>query len=171
LYPDGKITAADEAMLQLFSGCLDEIERKLVKGFPPRETILRKAFEAHRNLNYELSVPVMLSQADGMGCEIFGVWSIYAERERLKLNTFVEAEIERELLPAYLALIGSLLPINASRDERLRYPNAMNRNSILHGENISYANPIDAHKAVSWIQYVGSFRTDLWLFRKRRQQS
>lgn len=48
---------------------------------------------------------------------------------------------------------------------------AQNRNSILHGENISYANPIDAHKAVSWIQYVSSFRTDSWLLKKGRSQT
>src|SRR2546422_5662289 len=59
-YTEGKIKAADQAMVRHFSGCLEEIEGELVRGFPNREMILRKAFEAHRNSTYELSVPVML---------------------------------------------------------------------------------------------------------------
>lgn len=164
-YNEGKIKAADEAMSVHFSGCVDEIEDSLTNAFPCRETILRKTFEAHRNTNYELSIPTMLSQADGIGCEIFKVSSVYSRKpeEVQKLKEFLEAEVREKPLPAYWELVAELLPVNASRRNRSRFFDAMNRNSILHGENVSYATSVNAHKAVSWIQYVASFKTCLWV--------
>jgi hypothetical protein len=172
-YNEGKIRAADEAMSVHFAECLDEIENSLTKAFPRRETILRRSFEAHRNANYELSIPAMLSQADGIGCEIFKVSSVYSRKpeEIQKLKEFLEAEIGKKHLPAYWELVAELLPVNASRRDRSRFCDAMNRNSILHGENLSYATSVNAHKAVSWIQYVGSFRTNLRFFRNWRHQT
>jgi hypothetical protein len=168
-YEDGKIQAADDAMSAHFSECLDEIEDSLTKTFPSREKILRKAFEAHRNKNYELSIPAMLSQADGIGCEIFKVYgleSIYSRKdsEVKKLKKFLETEARKTASLAYWALlVAEFLPVNASRSDRSRFPGAMNRNSILHGEDVSYATSVNAHKAVSWIQYVASFKTCLWV--------
>ena len=91
-YEDGKIEAADDAMSAHFSECLDEIEGSLTKAFPSRQKILRKVFEAHRNKNYELSIPVMLSQADGIGCEIFKVDSVTSRRPDViqQLRKFLE---------------------------------------------------------------------------------
>ena len=57
---------AKGAIRSYFQERIDSIERELVEAYPRRSQILHDAFEAHRTGKYTLSVPVFLSQADGI---------------------------------------------------------------------------------------------------------
>jgi hypothetical protein len=59
-------------MIEHYRATLNEIQKEAEDEFPNRRIILKKAFNAHRHGDYELSIPVMLAQADGIGEEIFG---------------------------------------------------------------------------------------------------
>ena len=50
---------------------IDSIERDLSGAYPRRSQILHDAFEAHRTGKYTLSIPVFLSQADGIWYDQF----------------------------------------------------------------------------------------------------
>ena len=55
-----------EAFREYFQEQLDVIEEKLTVSYPHRRQVLHDAFNAHRERKYNLSVPVFLTQADGM---------------------------------------------------------------------------------------------------------
>ncbi len=65
---DGK--DVDEALIAYFEQEADAIERSLVSKFPRRSRLIEAAFRAHRNGEYELSVPVLFSQVDGICFDI-----------------------------------------------------------------------------------------------------
>jgi hypothetical protein len=160
----GEIKRWNDALCDHFTQILDVIETDVIAAFPNRETILRKAFKAHRNGDYELSVPVMLSQADGIGTEVFGV-SIYSQHEEnvKRLRKFLEMHVRQKSFSSYCYLVATLLPINASREKRGRYTNPMNRHLVLHGESTDYATRINACKTVSWLQYIAGLKDSIWL--------
>jgi hypothetical protein len=54
----------------------------------------------------------------------------------------------------YFYLVASLMPINASFKRRALYQNALNRNSVLHGESTDYPSYVNSCKALSWLQYI-----------------
>ena len=66
----GNIKEAEDALIEYFENKLDEIEESIVKRFPHRDKIIRIAFKAHRRKEYELSIPVFLSQTDGICKEV-----------------------------------------------------------------------------------------------------
>ena len=67
---DGKLNEVDESMCAFYEERLDEIEKQLIESFPHRSHILDRAFTAHQRAEYELSVPVFLSQDDGICIEL-----------------------------------------------------------------------------------------------------
>jgi hypothetical protein len=160
----GDVKRWNNALCDHFTHILDNIESDLISAFPNRGTILRKAFKAHRNEDYELSIPVMLSQADGMGTEIFGA-SIYSQLEDnvKRLRKFLETRIRHKSCASYCYLVATLLPINASEKKRGRYTNPMNRHLVLHGESTDYATRVNACKTVSWLQYIAGFKDSIML--------
>lgn len=136
------------------------------KHFPDRFKILSSAFEAHENQKYELSIPVLLAQADGMFEELIGT-TFYSNKEKqLK-------KIKRRLLEklaenghptsttslSYLLLKQfeeeSLLHENFSEIEKRKNNNPsfnpLNRNTILHGRDIDYANEANSLRTIALI--------------------
>ena len=59
------------ALDSYFESRTDAIETTVSAAFPNRQPIFRDAFEAHRSKKYNLSIPVLLAQADGMWGERF----------------------------------------------------------------------------------------------------
>lgn len=52
---------------------LDEVLNSLVAAFPERSHLFRTAFKAHNRKEYDLSIPVLLAQADGVCYDMLGV--------------------------------------------------------------------------------------------------
>jgi hypothetical protein len=158
LFRDGHTEEGHRRLCSHFAECLTAVESSLASEFPRRAAILKKAFEAHGRGDYELSIPVFLSQADGISKEVFGA-SIYSRRKsnvdsrRDFIATIAEQRMERDFLE--VALI--LTPLNASERDRALLQDALNRHEILHGVNTSYASTANSLKAVSWLQYVAEF--------------
>lgn len=151
-------------MVEHYRNVIDEIQKEAKTVFPLRHHILEKAFDAHRRKEYELSIPVMLAQADGIGEEIFGKDVSSTSRQDGKIKAqkkHIESKLDdvtRKTLGSYFFLITSSLPINASPNERKKFSSPFNRNLVLHGIDIDYATEINVLKAVSWLQYVVSLK-------------
>jgi len=136
------------------------------KHFPSRFKILGAAFEAHENKKYELSIPVLLAQADGMFEELIGTTFYSNEEKQLK-------KIKRRLLEklaenghptsttslSYLLIkqfeVKSLLHENFSEIEKRKNKNPslnpLNRHTILHGRDIDYANEANSLRTIALI--------------------
>src|SRR5580692_1619289 len=63
----------DRKMSEYFHGQLVAIEGDLITKNPDREKILSEAFGAQRAKKYVLSIPIFLTQIDGISKELLGV--------------------------------------------------------------------------------------------------
>jgi hypothetical protein len=149
----------DEWMITFYEDNLDKIKLDLLERFPHRSTILECAFEAHERGNYELSIPVLLAQADGICCELTGI-QLYSRRKGRPITADIIEQ--RAIDPFSVAIMEPLrlpLPISASpRDRKAdEYPSgSLNRHQILHGEIVDYATRVNGYKAISLLQYVAT---------------
>ena len=147
-------------MVEHYREMLDEIQKWAADDFPSRRAILRKAFNAHRQGDYELSIPVMLAQADGIGVEIFG-FSPYEPGKRIFKN-HINQKVDPgwvKLFRNYFSCVTEELEIKKSTKSNTQAPFPLSRHLVLHGVSTDYASEINALKTVSWLQYIISFKS------------
>ena len=77
----GEVERADEMLVNYYESCLDETRDTIAAAFPHRAKILTKALDAHAGGDYELSIPVLLAQADGIAKESIGI-GLYKKIDR-----------------------------------------------------------------------------------------
>jgi hypothetical protein len=152
-----EVSQCDDYLCAHFEQLLDRIEETAISMLPKRKVILSQAFNAHRNGQYALSIPALLAQAEGVGTELFGGLSVYYRKDKKRLQNLVQG---RDEFPYWL-LITSLLPINASEADRTQFQSPLNRHLVLHGFSTDYTTRINGCKAISWFQYILSFKTEM----------
>jgi hypothetical protein len=92
---DDNHDAVDAAMSDFARQQLDATEQELRQRFPDRAQVFSDAFEGHRAGKYTLSIPALLAQVDGVGCEVLGIpRQFFKSKNRTtalerKLSTFV----------------------------------------------------------------------------------
>jgi hypothetical protein len=158
LFRAGKVDDGHRHLCDHFNDICAEITKDLVASFPSRSSILQSAFAAHDSGAFALSVPVFLTQADGIAREILGV-SVYTRRGQVRKT--MSAAIQR-IDPAgidepILRLVLEDLPLTASDDSPDYLPDSLNRHAILHGTDVNYATRINSLRAISWLQYAAHF--------------
>lgn len=155
-FEDGRAAEADASLSAHFTSQLTEIEEELVKLAPAREKLVRSAFGAHRRGEYELAIPVLLAQTDGISVDATG-GSLFRDAEGSPLTAaYVRGIASDEFLSAMLAPLAQKLPINATEKQRGKVENwtALNRHMVLHGEALDYGTEINSLKAISLLNYV-----------------
>ena len=142
-----------DAICSHFRMRIDSIESELSKSYPLRSQILHDAFEAHRAGKYTLSVPVFLSQADGIWRDQFR--ENFFHKNKLK-STMQDCKNDPQLqnVATMLNLLeprepGKNNPLWANKKERGVLFDALNRHQVLHGESISYSTEQNSFKAIS----------------------
>lgn len=161
---DGKVAEVDLILTQHYEERLSDIESYLVKALPNREKILRVVFSAHRRGEFELSVPVLLAQSDGICKDLTGYQLFMKAGSKPQVAQYV-AIASDAVSAAMLSPLSEILPINASEKERnLRIKGQssvtwqeLNRHLVLHGESLDYGTQVNSLKAVSLITYLVSF--------------
>jgi hypothetical protein len=175
LLKSGKTKEADRRLCRHFNDLSGEIESDLSKRFPARAIILKKAFDAHRRRDFELSIPVFLAQADGIMIETLGKpekkYSVYSRHKMPTLRELVEkiatVRIERDILE--VALLE--MPLNDSEAHKFASGAILNRNAVQHGINTTYANEPNSCRAISWLQYVAHFDEAKKMANRRKKSS
>jgi hypothetical protein len=160
LFETGRIDEGNQTMCWHFNNVLHGIESDLIERFPKRALILKKAFAAHRAGDHELSIPVILAQADGIAHDTIGKgisnFSIYSKHKaKDAINKFVVEFAKEALLgSAILAVPLEDIPLNLSERNQLLIGQTFNRHAILHGRNTDYAtDPHNSCRAISWLDY------------------
>lgn len=150
----------NQIMVEHCRANINEIQKEAEDIFPNRQLILKKAFNAHRCCDYELSIPVMLAQADGIGREIFG-FSPYEPGKR-NFRKHIEQKVDPLLgkcFRDYFLCVIRELAIKKSTRSDTKPPFPLNRHLVLHGISSDYATEVNALKTVSWLQYIIAFKT------------
>jgi hypothetical protein len=156
----GLTAATEERLIQHFLERLPEIQAALERRHPNRARILSRAFAAHAREEYELSVPVFLTQADGICYEILNA-SPYRERDReTKLVPYIRS-LESDTFPvSALQPLTKSIPLTANARERGESFTHLNRHQVLHGESVDYGTRVNSLKAISFLNYLSYALTD-----------
>lgn len=133
---------------------LDSIEKKLIQKFPSRALILKKAFYAHREEMYELSIPIFLIQSDGICLDLT---QCHYFHQQYKLNQYIESNLSDTFTDEFLKPLKEKIPLSQNEKERGENFNKLNRHTILHGECTNYSNKTNSLKAISFMAYLLEF--------------
>ena len=144
-----------EGLSHFFRTRLDVIEEALIDSYPHRGHLFQQAFEAHREGKYGLSIPVFLTQADGI------FWERTPERQNLfrsgqresACNEYV-SQISDTYILAYLHPLSIILPLWTTQNERDDSFVGLNRHQVLHGESVDYGTEQNSLKAISLLSYL-----------------
>jgi hypothetical protein len=152
----GKVTEVDYALTKYFDGQLNEIEQSIAEKFPSRAHLIKSAFNAHKEKKYELSIPVLLAQTDGICKEVADGYLFIKDRKNKKPGTarYVSEIAAGTIRSAILSPLAQTLPISMNPDERGEEFKGLNRHMVVHGESIDYGTKINGLKVISLINYV-----------------
>jgi len=174
LFETSRVNEGNQAMCRHFNNVAPDIEADLTKRFSKRAVILKRAFEAHKAANYELSVPVLLAQADGIARDTFGKniprFSIYtrSKSRKKKIKKTIDKFAGEALLGSdIIDVLLIKMPLNASEGDAELIKGVLSRNQILHGADTDYATLTNSCRAISWLDYVSYFHK---LSSKRRNK-
>ena len=142
-----------DTLRSYFRERIDSIETELSETYPRRRQIFHDAFEAHRAGQYTLSVPVFLSQADGIWSDQFSK-NFFQSRKREDTLRNCKNDPQLQYIATMLNLLdlkeqGKNNPLWASETERDSSFHALNRHQVLHGESVEYATEQNSFKAIS----------------------
>jgi hypothetical protein len=140
-------------LMEYLENRIDEIEVSVVQAYPKRETVISAAFRAHREGMYELSIPVLLAQSDGIVWDVtkkglFGKW----DREALGRRLTSETDITGKML--FRLLLDKKFPLWVSQTKRGDKFCGLNRHMVLHGESVDYGTKKNSLRMISFINYV-----------------
>ncbi len=150
----GDADEAEVSLVEYFRERSAGISAALQEAFPRRAKIIDAAFAAHARGEYELSIPVFLSQADGICQELMGV-QLFTKRDKKRAKaSFVEAIAMDTIRSAMLHPLVHPLPISFTAHERGADFDSLNRYQVLHGESVDYGIELNSLKAISLLNYV-----------------
>ena len=136
-------------LVRFFRKRLDDIEQELKEAYPHRSHLFKDAFDAHRAGKYSLSIPVFLTQADG-------IW-----QERFSVNLFIrggrERTVEKHIASfeniSFAVLMHpfsiSTTPLWVPQGKRNASFDEFNRHQVLHGDSVNYGTEENSLKAIS----------------------
>jgi hypothetical protein len=152
---DGNTDEVDDALVAYFEEHLDEIEASLVQRFSHRARFIRAAFRSHRREEYELAIPLLLTQIDGICFDVTSKSLFRNISNRPAIAGYIERSLANTFMEALLSPLTTSLPINASESQRPDDFSALNRHLVLHGESLDYDTKLNSLKAISLINYIG----------------
>lgn len=151
---NGNVTEAEAALMDHFRERLASIEDELNAKFPVRSGVISAAFRAHNRGEYDLSIPVLLAQTDGICFETINAYLFIGKNSRPQTARYVDTLASNTLRFAMLYPLSQRMPISASEHERNEYFDGLNRHQVLHGEVLNYGTEINSLKAISLLNYV-----------------
>ncbi|MEW5948444.1 MAG: hypothetical protein AB1711_03420 [Thermodesulfobacteriota bacterium] len=153
----GKMEDANDLMVDYFENNIEDVCKRISDDFPERRGILEAAFNAHKQRQFALSIPVLLAQADGVCLELTGV-QLYAKRgdgQTTKLlDAFKNSAADEDFSSAWLIPLTNVFPIAFGAQQRAGLPDGLYRHAVLHGESTSYDTLVNSCKAISLLSFT-----------------
>jgi hypothetical protein len=156
----------DDHMEALVERYLNYIQTCLYERFPIRKHVLESAFSAHEREEYNLSIPIFLAQADGIGAEMLNGVSPFSRKQTSGGILATAAEINSLSSQVDTVLIEPLgLPMGITATstsvERAQHPHLFNRHEILHGLSLDYGSKRNSLKAISLLGHLATVVHDV----------
>ena len=141
-------------LIDHFKNRIYDLERELIDSNPNRQHIISEGFSNHREGRYNSSIPIFLSQADGIFAKSSNA-SLFISRAR----ETVSKDHRLDEIIRYLFSINTL-PIWINEKERSPSFAGFNRHQVLHGETVSYGTEENSLKAISFLSFINALSED-----------
>lgn len=154
-----EINNLDALMTSFFDESWDELTKQIINLCQNRKHILETAFKLHKERNYIASIPLFISQSDGVCGEEFG--SFFTKNNNKPkaseqiIKDFDEGVLDKgffgEILLEPLKLKSS--PISQHSSKKSKGPS---RHGILHGDkkHLKYGTKVNSYKALSFLAFI-----------------
>ena len=150
---EGTSNEVDEIVGQLVRCSLDDTEAALIESYPHRSHLFQESFRAHRECKYTLSIPVFLSQADGIFQEKHG--EILFKTAATDVVSAFSSEVRGSFFKAVLhPLTSKDLPLWKHTKLLEESFKGLNRHQVMHGMIVDYGTELNSLKAVSLLDYL-----------------
>jgi hypothetical protein len=178
--PEPEINDLDQLMIMHLDDCWSEVTKRIVELCPERKHILEAAFELHKQGNYIASIPLFLSQSDGICSEEFTYFFTKNNITGKKASDEILEQFEKgELVVDFFTeiliepfKIKTQLSQGSSKSSMAAKENGPNRHGIIHGsrKHLDYGSKLNSYKAFSFLAFIvfttkGSFKghwQELW---------
>lgn len=145
---------AEKIAIDFLRERVDAIELELSQSYPERSHLFRDAFQAHRERKYNLAIPVLLAQSDGIFWEASSK-SLFKSYERKSVACkYKRNEAPGGFLEAMLTPLSISSPLWMNQHERSESFEGLNRHQVLHGEAVTFGTEINSLKAISSLSYL-----------------
>lgn len=150
----------DEFLCSVLEEGLDKIEDEMTEIIPDRSEILKEAFKLHREERYIASIPLFLSQADGIFTDSFNLKFFRIKgNHKLDIEKILKEEeiIKTPFISFYLEALGATSHLKGDSVKASKNPDrGPNRNGILHGcsHNLNYGTRLNSFKAISFLSFT-----------------
>lgn len=160
-FAQGESGGVVEDIAAHFRSHVDAIEHDICARYPSRAAVVRDAFGAHRSKKYNLSVPVLLTQADGIWWDRFSV-NFFSRHGRTSFESKDLDDIQFSVFKVFYGVFEKLAPLWASHSERPADFDQLNRHQVLHGEVVDYGTEHNSLRAISFLAYLSWVLTAPW---------
>ena len=156
----GCLKEVDDILIQYHEETLNLVEKRVVSLNPNRESIIKEAFDNHRNKKYNSSIVLLLTQVDGLCYDKYQKYFFTNNTKLSRKNIYkpqVEEKIserEKRILNGFEIPLQQSTGINEHTSNLSKFPIRLNRHDILHGMDYNYGTKINSLKIISLLNYI-----------------
>jgi len=152
-FDEGEIEAADAWFASYFREHLDAIEKRLTERHPTRAKVIAAACKAHRAGDFVLSVPPLLSQADGIALDL-RERELYSKNKDKGVHGLIDAMPEDDFDRIQWSVFREPSPLTANTKTLPTAFDGLNRHAVLHGVDPNYGTEANSLRALSLLNYA-----------------
>ncbi len=162
--PENEYNNLDDLMIAHIDGCWNELKEKIITHNPKRKHILEVAFKLHEEGNYIASIPLLLTQSDGICSEEFTYFFTKDHNTgRTAADEIIHQAENNELAVNFLSEIliepfkvDLQIKKGSSKTSKSAKEKGPNRHGIIHGsrKHLDYGSDINGYKAVSFLAFI-----------------
>lgn len=168
----GELERIDQLMADFSRDQFDRILHSARSTYPVRADILTDAFDAHRAGKFTLSVPALLAQIDGIGCEVLGLGRYFFSDKRRKdgLQTALSQlklpgkDEPYPISPIHQRMFSALTfdwALTQDTNNRPEGSSLLNRHGVLHGLDTKYPTEMNSLRCVNHLGFLLEVRKRL----------
>jgi len=145
----------NDFMCKIITNDYEDLKKRILHKHSHRKNPLTAAFKAHEIEEYYLSIPVFLSQIDGITHDLINKHFFIKPQ---KMQNWAIKKNEEGISKVMYSALNEVTIFQAESLPHDR--NSISRHAILHGGNVSYGTKINGFKVLSLLGYI----TDLIAF-------
>lgn len=163
--PRRKFDNLDKFMITHINQCWDDLKQKIIFLCPERKHILKVAFDLHEHENYIASIPLLLTQSDGICSEEYSSYFFTKDPNTSKTasdNIIQEVEMGEHQIGYMTKILLEPFKIKlqisqgASKASKTTKEKGPNRHGIIHGskKHLDYGTKVNGYKAFSFLAFI-----------------